>query len=332
MVRWFEFILWFAMVGFGLVMAGLGAGLETGFYCLNRLRLHVHQHRSDNSARLLAKYVAAPTALIASLLIVHNAGVKLSTHGVAVLLSGYDMTPWKLVVFDALIMMPVLFVFAETLPKDLFAVHADRLVYWFARPMAWQVEACRYSGLLGLIEGTSRLLMKMLGVGGHVETFHPRYQVQMLVKEGVGSGLLSDEQLAIVDRVFLLGRRRVAEVMTPWEKVIKVKIDDAPNTLWNLAERTNRTRFPVVDGEGKVRGVVNVFDALVHDPEQCPSIESIMGGVANFDDQLPLRDALTRLQQRRDALAIVGEPETGPVGIVTIQDLIEPITGELTNW
>ena len=101
---------------------------------------------------------------------------------------------------------------------------------------------------------------------------------------------------------------------------------------WELASTSNRSRFPVVDGEGRVRGLVNVFDALVCEKDECPPVDALMIPAETFAGDMPLRDALSQLQQRRWAMAVVENQENQSVGIVTIKDLLEPITGELENW
>ena len=328
----FGVIIWVGLVAIGLLIAGLGAGLETGVYSLNRVRFRVLQHQTNRSARLLAPYVAAPSALIATLLIAHNAGVKLATHAVAVLLHERDLTQWQVVSFDVLIIMPLLFVFAETLPKDLFTIHADRLLLPFARSIVGLIHLLRYTGVLPLMTGASQLIMWLLGIQYQAESLHPRREVETLVREGVGHGVVSDEQLEIVERVLALGGRCVADVMIPWEKVIKMGIDDPAAVLWELVSTSKQSRFPVVDGEGRVQGLVNVFDALVYEKDQCPSVDVLMIPAETFVEDMPLRDALSQLQQRRCAMAVVENRQNRSVGIVTIKDLLEPITGELENW
>ena len=326
-----ELLFWYGAALLGVVMAGLGAGLETGVYSLNRIRLHVFA-QTNNSARLLAKQIATPAALIVALLIAHNASVKLATHSAAMLLHETGLPNWQVVLLDVLLMIPLLFIFGETVPKDLFAVHADRLLYPFARPMVLLVYVCRYSGVLPLINWANQIFVWLLGLREDAKPFHPRQQVQTLVKEGVGHGLLSDDQLAMVNRVLDLGEQRVANVMTLWPQVITVGVDDAPAILWDLASRTTRTRFPVLDRNGKVVGVVNVYDALVQEKNSCPPIRSLMGTAQQLSGDMPLRDALSHLQEHRQAMAIATDAQNRPIGVVSIKDLIEEITGELANW
>jgi putative hemolysin len=118
--------------------------------------------------------------------------------------------------------------------------------------------------------------------------------------------------------------------MVPWGEVIKVKADDAPAVLWDLAERTSVSRFPVIEG-GAVIGVVSLYDALQHDRAACPPIRQLARPAMRLDAGMPLRPALMQLQTGHAAMAIVTERDK-PLGVVTVKDLVEPITGELASW
>jgi putative hemolysin len=118
----------------------------------------------------------------------------------------------------------------------------------------------------------------------------------------------------------------------PWERVVKVNIDDPPSSLWALADQTSLSRFPVVDDEGIVLGIVSLYDALQHEQDQCPSIGTLMKPAPAIEAGTLLRLALDRFQREKLALAIVVGEQYTPRGLVTVKDLIEPIIGDLASW
>ena len=143
--------------------------------------------------------------------------------------------------------------------------------------------------------------------------------------------MLSDEQSAIVGRVLELGTRSVADEMVSWDQVTTIGIDDPPQVMWDLANRTSHARFPVTDTTGAVRGVVSVYDCLIHKQASCPPLRHLMTPATTLDINTPLRAALTQLQTQHAALAVVTS-QGKPVGVATVKDLVEPITGELASW
>lgn len=322
---------WWLLTIAGVLGCGLFAGLETGVYSLNRVRLHLLAHKPHSRAAVLAALLAHPARLLASLLIATNLATNLATSSLAYILHEHGLSEWQVIMVDVLIMTPVFFIFAETLPKDLFAVYADQLVYPFARMLRLLNDLFRAIGLLTLIMGVSHLVTRLIGAHKDNEVFGPRWQVHLLVREGVGHGLLSDEQSVIVQRVMALEDRQVRDEMVVFSKVITVGIDDDPQIIWDLCSRGGRSRLPVVDSQGKVTGVLHVMDALLHPPGECPSIRQLQRPSLTMDARTPLRAALRWLQDSREPLAVVTADDT-PIGIVTVKDLVETITGELTSW
>jgi CBS domain containing-hemolysin-like protein len=114
--------------------------------------------------------------------------------------------------------------------------------------------------------------------------------------------------------------------------VAKVRDTDSPEAVRRLAGERSRSRYVVIDRGGQALGVINVLDVLLHEPDRCPPIRQLMHEPLRIAETLPLREGLTRLQRQRQSLAIVVGHRNQPVGVVTIKDLVEPITGELSAW
>jgi len=323
---------WLLLMLVGFCGSALYSGLETGAYSLNRVRLEIKHHQRDNAALMLKHMLDNPTELLTTLLIGNNITNYLGTFSLAVILEGFGYGDWQAVVLNTVIVTPILFVFGETLPKDLFAAHADWLMYHLARVLRWSRRLFTWTGLVPLIDVMTRKMMSWFGGAGHMRPFHPRRQVETLVKEGVGYGLLSDDQSAMVARVLDLGSRKLSDEMTPWDDVMTVGVNDAPDVLWDLADRTSRTRFPVVDEAGHAVGVVSVMEALRRGRDACPPVRDLMRPVMRLSKGLALRRGLSELQRQKAALAVVMDENEASVGVVTVKDLVEPVTGELVTW
>ena len=325
-------IFWSLMALAGFAGSALYSGMETGAYSLNRIRLHVLVHRGDHAALTLHALLSRPTVLLTTLLIGNNITNYLGTAAMGVILESRQLGDWETIALNALIVTPILFVVGETLPKDLFAAHSDRLMYRLTPVLRLSRVLFTYCGLAPLIGLFSNTLMKALGQDPRARAFHPRRQVGVLVREGVGYGLLSQEQSAIVDRVLDLTDRRVVDVLTPWIRVETIRIDDNTSMIWRLARRTNHSHVPVLNPRGSVVGVMRINDALAHGKEKCPPIKDLMKPAPTIGHKTPIREALDRLKHHTAGLAIVTGPTGQTVGIITVKDLIEPITGNLDQW
>ncbi|MEO0588843.1 MAG: CBS domain-containing protein, partial [Planctomycetota bacterium] len=225
------------------------------------------------------------------------------------------------------------FVVGETLPKDFFSAHADRLMYRLGGVLRWSRRVFVYTGLVPAVGVTWMVLGRLFGEGGKYEATHPRRHMQYLFKEGIGYGLLTQQQSDLVDKVMKATEKTLHSEMTPWRRALKVRVNDPPEVMWRLAEQGGgRSRYPVVDARGKVLGVVNVLDALVHEPEACPPIRELMVEALELEETMGLRAGLTALQRAGASLAIVTDERGRPVGVASPKDLVEPITGELLQW
>ena len=272
-----------------------------------------------------------PAALLATLLVGNNVSNYLGTAGLAVILEAMQLSDWQSILLNTLIVTPLLFVFGETLPKDTMASHSDRLMPPLTPLLTWSNRLFTWCGVVPLIQLFSGGVLRLLGQDSRDAAFPPRRRVEMLVREGVGHGLLSDEQSAIADRVLRLGNRTVSQEMVPWAEVIKLSSGDTSDRIWDLADRSSRSRFPVIDAKGKLLGAVDVFEALLHRRESCPPLPQLTRRCITVAADTPLRTALQWLQKDGQSLAVV-EDHGRPVGLITIKDLVEPITGELTSW
>ncbi len=324
--------LWWLAMGLGLAASALYSGLETGIYRINRVRLQILNHRQHRPARILHRLVHQPTTLLSTLLIGNNIANYVGTASLAVILQSKGLADWQVIAVNILVITPALLIFGEVLPKDLFAAYSDKLTYPFARFLEVSRWLFGVTGLVPLVSGFNRLAVRWMGLAeGGEAAFHPRRQMELLVKEGVGRGLISDEQSAIVQRVLELSTLRVDQEMVAWSEVITLAVDDAPQAVWRLADQTSHSRFPVVDASGAAVGVISAYDVLTHAPEDCPALDKLMTPPVVLAADTPLRQALAQLQKQHAALAVVAQ-QGQPVGIVTIKDLVEPITGKLASW
>ncbi|MDH3582623.1 MAG: CNNM domain-containing protein [Phycisphaerae bacterium] len=325
-------IAWLVAAVLGVVGSALFSGLETGVYTVNRVRLHMLAHAPRSTATTLLNLVNHPNNLLGTLLIGNNLANYVASLAIAALLSASGYAGWRQIGINALILTPVLLIFGEILPKDLFRSHTDRLTYFFARPLHYFQQALKLAGLLPLVSLTARILRQILRAPDEsMRLMAPRRVVGHLLREGVGHGLITAYQSQMSSRVLEMGRLRVADVMVPWGRVATARVSQPPEAIWALANRVPFTRLPLLDHENRPVGVVDLYQVLTRKLEDCPPLAELSTPLATLPPDLPLRDALARLQQQRLSLALIAEDDR-PLGIVTTKDLVEPLVGELESW
>ena len=113
----------------GIVASAIFSGLETGLYVVDRVRLAVRAGRGDRNAVRLEAEVEEPERLLSALLIANNAANYAGSLGIAAILSMFVVSEWTIVGLNTLLVVPLLFVFGETIPKDLFLPQSPHQLY-----------------------------------------------------------------------------------------------------------------------------------------------------------------------------------------------------------
>jgi len=324
-------VFWSVLMAAGFLGSALFSGMETGAYRLNRVRLYVQASRGRASAKLLERVINKPASLIGTLLIGNNLCNYAGTAGLGVILSTMDLSVAQAVLINTVLVTLVLFIFGETLPKDLFAAHADRLMYPLARVIFGLRTLFTWTGVLPVIVLLSTIAVRLTGKSSE-GPLTPRKRVAQMVREGAGVGLISSEQTEIAQRALALSNQRVLNECTPWSSVITIGIDTDRAALRALARRTPRSRLPVVDRRGRVLGVVDQIDALLLDENEPRPVRKAMEPAVFMPGTTTVREALSRMQREHIGLAIVTRADQRPAGVITVKDLVETLTGEIKHW
>ena len=312
----------------GLVLSALYSGLETGLYTVNKIRLDVRASNGVASATRLLTLLNKPTRMLAVLLVCNNIANYLASYGVARLLKEASLEPWESIGVNALVMIPILFIFGEVLPKDLFRSHTDTWTYRYSLPLSWSDKILWWTGVVPIVSSIGQLARFVLGTENTPEP-SPRRRFGLLFKEGLEGGILSDEQITLADRVLAMKTLTVRSEMVPWARVRCIGTTISANQRSTAISTTSHTRLPAVDANGLVVGILPVLGALLY-PE-CDTF-SLLKEPLFITPDTPVRDALHALREREIAMAIVTSQNNKPLGIVTLKDLVEPIVGELDAW
>jgi len=320
----------------GLVLSAVFSGLETGLYTINRVRLAVRVGAGDARARKIREQVEHPRRMLATLLIGNNIANYASSFGFAVMFEAAGISQGRAIVFNALLLIPLLFIVGEILPKDLFRTHTDRWTYALSGFLVVCERVFFWTGLAPLVLGFVRLAGRRLG-GREDAPRTARQRMIQLIREGAGpggnsggAGALSERQTSLADRALTMRQRTVGEEMIPWSRVATLAVDADRSQREIVMRHLNYSRLPVVDRNGKVVGVLTQLDALM-EPDRAS--EELMQPLVKLAPHTPIRSALRTLRHEHRAMAIVEHSPTGqPAGIVTLKDLVEPLTGELVAW
>ncbi len=324
-----HFWLFVCLMLIGFILSAIYSGLETGMYTLNRIRLNVRAESGIRSAIRLRQELQYPARALIVLLIGTNAANYLGSFGLAELLHRFHLSQWSLIGLEALIFTPLLFVFAETLPKDLFRRHTDQWSYGLSRVIVISRWLFFATGILIIIQCIT-LMLNRIFQNKEDQTVTARQRISQLVREGIGSGVISEVQTTWFERALALRDQTVRQEMVLWSKAVIVPLSADRQQREAIMHRGHYSRFPVIDEKGHVVGLVR-FLSVVLNPDTATS--DLVEECGTFPPDVSVLEALRELRHQRCNLAVVIDPQTQrPLGLVTLKDLVEPLTGELAAW
>jgi len=320
--------IWSVLLLVAVLTAAFYSGMETGVYVLNKIRLDLAAESNRHSAKLLKKQLDKTDNLLAMILIGTNVGNYLASFAVSGMLvqAGYvRQTEW----ITLAIATPLLFVLAESVPKNVFQRLAERLVYRLAFLLGASNVVFHACGLAALVRCFGRLLIHLTGRFGAEELSDRHRVLTRFVAEGRAAGALSQSQSRMADRVMRLDEVQLADAMIPLSQAVCAPESVGREELLRTARQQEYSRVPLVDASGMVVGIVDIYDLLKGPSDSSPARQG--GPPLVLEKSLSVTDGLYRMQRARTAMAVV-EGNGRHIGIVTIKDLVEEIVGELQEW
>ncbi len=309
----------------GLLFAALGlsamfAGIETGIYSLNRIRLAIEVGRARKAAMKLLEEIRFPNRLLATLLIGNACAHDLGSIAIAHMLEGAGFSPLMGIVLNTCLLLPLIFIFGETLPKELFRVHTDQWSYrcvGFLRVFRIIFTAI---GLVPLVTWLGSLIVRRAGLGGSA-TLNARQRFLELFHES--STTIGERQVAMAARVMQLSELTLLDVMTPWNDADILREQFSNAQINQVLTRSNHSTYPLVDGENRFVGVVSAMDVLVA-PEKSP--RELARAAIELPVTTHVSEALRILRERGGTLLIARDGEK-EVGVCSLRDMLESVVG-----
>jgi len=321
-------MLWFIAISvflLGVLLNGLFAGYETGFYSADRIRIrHKAEEEDDAKAKKLMGELAKPDKMLTVVLVGTNISLIFGTYALTKQMGA--SLEWLV----PLIATPVYLVFAEIIPKSVFRRHPNRLSLSLLPTM-------RFFELLlfPLIYPTLWLVIGMRWLAGvRGEEANPimssEEDIRNLVDESAAKGSIERDEQEMIHSVMDLQRTQAKGIMVPRIDIKAVPKTATRRELISLFEESGLTRIPIYEESiDTVLGVANAYDVLLDDSDEETGIEHFARRVDHVPDTKPVDDLLQELKQSGQHMAIVTDEYGGTDGLITLEDVLEEIFGEI---
>jgi CBS domain containing-hemolysin-like protein len=321
----------------GVFLAALFNGMETGLYRVNRLRLHLRVDAGHRAASRLVRLLGDMRGTICACLVACNVGMYLATDAVTRMIAGagWSNDEFTIELLTTVIMTPVFFVFADVLPKSLFAVEADRWTYRVSRILASAYWLLTAVGLIPALKGLSSIILRVVRgrEAAAANPFDERQRLRAFLREGAAEGVISGYQEELIDKILALRQTRVRQVMIPLSRAAAVPVDIDSRRFIEELRKHSFSRLPVWEGRpDAIVGIIRV-DAVLATEAKALDLRNLMSReLLTLGPETPVSQALIQMQRRRAAMAIVQDSRGRALGVLTMKDLVEEIVGELAAW
>jgi len=326
-VTTWEYILWIGLVLLGVAGSAWCSGFETGMYSVNRIRLNIRVSKAERSAIVLKRETENPSRALATLLIANTLFGNFSAVGISSLLETTQLSDLSLIALNVVILTPVMLVFCEAVPKELFRVEADRLNYATTPLLILLRWLLTVTLILPLVEYIARLASRAFKESEGASLGTPRLAITALLKEGARHGILSEAQTSMFDRALRLRETHIRGEMIPWSSARTIDANQPRRLIAESLVRESYSHYPVIDQYGRPIGVVNHLDLCLNPDDH---VKQLMAPPVFLDPDASVRDGLVQLRAAGAWLGVVMHAGK-PVGVVTAADLIEPLIGSHTD-
>jgi CBS domain containing-hemolysin-like protein len=241
----------------------------------------------------------------------------------------FTYTVTSALVFTALICVHV--VFGEIVPKSTALSRSEQISRLVAQPILILAWLCR--PIIRLLHGSARGFLALFSIKPptHMERVHAPEELLFLLEESHEHGLVEESDAEMIAGVLDLSRTSVREVMTPRTEICAVERNWPLEKILEVARRQGFSRLPVYEEDlDHIAGILLVKDLLAFfDDRALFNVTNVMRNALFTSPTMAVDDLMQELQQRNAHMAIVVDEYGGTLGLITLEDLIEEIVGEI---
>lgn len=247
--------------------------------------------------------------------------------------------PLRLTLGAALALVVVTYlhvVFGELTPKAAALNHPEGLARWLAPPLlffAWITTPFTY-----FLNRSSQVILRLLGQekAGSEEAVHSPEEIRLLVEQSQESGQMGVHDADLIDAVFEFSEKNAREVMTPRTELVALPVEATLNEVLGVVQESGLSRYPVYDESiDNIIGVVLAKDLLKllapRANTEAFDLPSIMRPVHVIPGSREVEEVLADFKRLKEHMAVVLDEYGGTAGVVTMEDLLEEIVGEILD-
>ncbi len=320
-----------------LLLCAFFSGMEIAFVSSNKIYIEIEKKQDNFLSNILTKLTEKPSKFIATMLVGNN--ISMVVYGFFMgdlVMQWIQRLPYHLLEFPSLLLQTVIstlivLITSEFLPKVFFQLYANSLMKFFAVPSYFFYIIFNYISTF-IIWISDSILKKFFHTeGDYVPSYFSKVELGNYINEQMSSvedHEKMDSEIQIFQNALDFSSVKAREIMTPRTELVAVDIYDSINQLKELFVNTGYSKIVVYQNSlDDIIGYVHSFE-LFKKPK---TIKSVMISVEFIPETIFIKDALNVLTKKRKSIAVVLDEYGGTSGIITVEDIIEELFGEIED-
>lgn len=316
-----------------LLLSALFSGAEIAFLSASKLVVELKKNKGSRRGRILAQFFDKQNDFIATMLVGNNIALVVFSTLMAIPLNSLFSyaqieSSGLLILLNTISITVVVLIFGEYLPKTLFRVYADHVLFLLAYPLA----LLRYLLIVPtwLVMKISHLFLRIFFRDSDIEEEGPfnRLDLEHFIKSTRTENHEDHIDTELFEKALRLRDVRVRDCMVPRPEIEALERSASIEELIALFKETNLSRILIYKEDiDDVLGYVH-HQQLLNEP---PSIDSIIMEISIFPESMKVRDLLNTFVKNRQNIACIVDEFGGTAGVITLEDILEEIFGEIED-
>ncbi|WP_156647128.1 hemolysin family protein [Lentibacillus sp. JNUCC-1] len=221
----------------------------------------------------------------------------------------------------------------ELAPKTIAIQKAEKVALLCAKPLIFFYRVMY--PFIWLLNGSSRLFIRLFGFRAvqESEVAHSEEELRLILSESYKSGEINQTEMTYVTNIFDFDERSAKEIMVPRTDMVCLYKDTSHQENLDVIKERQFTRYPVAEGDkDHIAGLVHIKELMTYElANDGGSISSLIRPVLHISEGTPIKQVLISMQKERIHMAIVIDEYGGTAGLVTVEDILEEIVGEIRD-
>ncbi len=307
-----------------LLLGAFFSSSELAFVVANKIKIKIWARKGKTAAKHSDYFVQNPNYFFSTILISQNVvNIAFASISAVVFANLFHFGEFEILIVSTLLIL----LLAELIPKYIAREYPDRILQITIIPIRW------LSILLFPFVKISSFFSELLTESENLReenyaTLIGREDIQELLTESSEAGNVGSEESDILNKIFSLGEQKVYEVMTPRTEIIGVEINSTISEVVKTFIESGYSKLPVYEENlDKIKGIVFAYDMF----KRPTDLRSVMRSIIFVPETKKALDMLKEFLNKRISIAVVVDEFGGTAGIVTLEDVIEEMFGEIRD-